>query len=357
MGKILKYNNIPITLKTCINSPNMRGRTVLVENRWDYVRYYLNSLPRGKRKNLANILFFWNQAEEFYNSSRNLSITSSPLPLYYSFLNATKALLLFKNEEIKNEYHGVKRTPKKVHGSKKCSLCNETTEIKSKGICPELAAFLGDKINNTNYTLDRLLFNLVFIHRAYTISHNTKKTEEMFLPLNSVRFERKPDLHITLVSEVDEKYRTKKVFETFNSSNKISFDKRDNEYKYFSWKKGPKLGDMRKVGGEEVITFHKKLRRYFQEISAGTNSRWYFKNFKNDQAIDMNPLVVMFLIMHTLSELARYDPKILNEYIKSEHSWLLSEFISFTPFQYINGIASEITGEQLGIPRSPQLNY
>ncbi|MDT3968178.1 hypothetical protein RPO01_10695, partial [Staphylococcus saprophyticus] len=61
MGEILTYSNHPVSLKTTIKTPDMRGRTVLVENRWDYVRHFINSLPRGKRKNNEQILFYWNQ--------------------------------------------------------------------------------------------------------------------------------------------------------------------------------------------------------------------------------------------------------------------------------------------------------
>lgn len=124
-----------------------------------------------------------------------------------------------------------------------------------------------------------------------------------------------------------------------------------------TWKKGPTLKDKRAINSDGVKTFHNKLRRYYQEISAGSNSRWYFKNFQDSRAVDLNPLVIMLIVMHRLSELSRYNPGVLSNYLASDQSWLLSEFISLTPFQFINGISAEITSQQLGIPRSPKLYF
>lgn len=159
MGEILTYSNHPISLKTTFKTPDMRGRTVLVENRWDYVRHFINSLPRGKRKNNEQILFYWNQAEEFYNSSMNLTPVSAPLPLYYSFLNAVKALLISKNGKINHEYHGVSGNSI-TNG--KYLLSNEHAKIRGKGICPEFLLYLGDSLTDKEFDIDNLLFNLVF---------------------------------------------------------------------------------------------------------------------------------------------------------------------------------------------------
>ncbi|MCA4766442.1 hypothetical protein H8Z65_23225 [Mycobacterium avium subsp. hominissuis] len=355
MGEILTYSNHPVSLKTTIKTPDMRGRTVLVENRWDYVRHFINSLPRGKRKNNEQILFYWNQAEEFYHSSMNLSTVSAPLPLYYSFLNAVKALLIYKNESITHEYHGISGNS---IASDKCLLSNEQAKILGKGICPEFSKYLGDKltgINGNKYDIDNLLFNLVFLHRAYVTSHNIKKADELFLPLTDVRFERKPNKHLTLVSKIDPKYSDPKILSRFKCS-KVDIWNKDGEF-ILTWKNGPTLKDKRAINSEDMKVFHTKLRRYYQEISAGSNSRWYFKNFEDDNAVDLNPLVIMLIVMHRLSELSRYNPGILSNYLASDQSWLLSEFISLAPFQFINGISAEITSQQLGIPRSPKLSF
>lgn len=352
MGEILTYSNHPVSLKTTFKTPDMRGRTVLVENRWDYVRHFINSLPRGKRKDNEQILFFWNQAEEFYKSSLNLSPVSAPLPLYYSYLNAIKALLIYKNGKIDHEYHGISG---RSIDNDNCLLTNEYVKFVSKGICPEFLSYLGDSRPNNEYDIDHLLFNLVFLHRAYVTSHNVKKSDELFLPLTEVRFERKPNKHLTLVSKIDLKYSDSRILSNFKSP-KVQIWNKNNDF-MLTWKNGPTLRDKRAINNDDMKAFHNKLRRHYQEISAGSNSRWYFKNFQNSKAIDLNPLVITLIVMHRLSELSRYNPGKLSKYLASDQSWLLSEFISLSPFQFINGISSEITSQQLGIPRSPRLNF
>lgn len=348
-----KHQILPITLKTAILNPNMRGKTVLVEDKWDYIRYHIKTLPRGQKEKANKALFFWDQAEEFYKSSEGLSKISAPLPLYYSFLNATKAFLYLKSTEPVDEYHGI--SGKNVV-SQKIMLSSQIVSTKSKGVCPSLAQILGDTINCGNeYNLDDLLFNLVFVHRAYSISHKLKKSDELFIPLDEIQFRRKPDKRITIVSKIDDKYRDRKVIENI-STRKFEIDNRDNPALYFSWQRGPKLTDLRKINSEEIKKFHSTARRHFQEIAAGIESRWYLKNYDNPHAIDLNPLVIIYMIMHRLSEMSRYQPDILQSYFMSEHSWILTEFITSAPFQFINGISSEMTGEQFGIPRNPRLH-
>jgi hypothetical protein len=54
--------------------------------------------------------------------------------------------------------------------------------------------------------------------------------------------------------------------------------------------------------------------------------------------------------MHRLSELSRYDPLSLRVHLDRQHNWLLSEFISVAPRQFIDEIASEITGCDFMVP-------
>ena len=105
-----------------IISPDLLARNVLTNSHWDFVELWL----RKKRK--KNALFYWNQAREFNNASIGLPIQSSPLLHYYSFMNATKALLCSKNIDF-NEYRGIQHHYMKA-GSKKVDLANEGVKIK-----------------------------------------------------------------------------------------------------------------------------------------------------------------------------------------------------------------------------------
>lgn len=77
---------------------------------------------------------------------------------------------------------------------------------------------------------------------------------------------------------------------------------------------------------------------------------WYIKREGIDGVIPRNPMSLTFAGMHRLSELSRYEPVVLSKHLGSQHNWLLSEFIKNAPYQFIDHIASEITGEEFMSP-------
>ncbi|WP_084783236.1 YaaC family protein [Bacillus dakarensis] len=85
---------------------------------------------------------------------------------------------------------------------------------------------------------------------------------------------------------------------------------------------------------------------------AGSSSRWYIKRIDVEESIPLSSLVVTLASIHRLSELSRYEPLTLSKHLSSQHNWLISECIKNAPYQFINEIASEITGEEFLVPRS-----
>ena len=66
--------------------------------------------------------------------------------------------------------------------------------------------------------------------------------------------------------------------------------------------------------------------------------------------INRGPLTLTYAAMHRLSALARYDPMLLGNHLNSRHNWLLAEFISMAPDQFIDEVSSEITGDEFMVP-------
>lgn len=54
--------------------------------------------------------------------------------------------------------------------------------------------------------------------------------------------------------------------------------------------------------------------------------------------------------MHKLSELTRYNPSLLEKVFDSQMGWIINEFLENAPFQFIDKISSEITGQEIMIP-------
>ncbi|MEM9510415.1 MAG: YaaC family protein, partial [Cyanobacteria bacterium P01_E01_bin.35] len=111
--------------------------------------------------------------------------------------------------------------------------------------------------------------------------------------------------------------------------------------KRFDWNKN----DLNKIK-----RYHRKVRKHLFYIHS-PQRLWYLKRSGNmANLIDRSSLTITFAAMHKLSELARYSPMLLAKHFDSKHNWLLSEFIANAPSQFIDEIASEITGQEFMIP-------
>ncbi|CUO95478.1 Uncharacterised protein [Dorea longicatena] len=97
----------------------------------------------------------------------------------------------------------------------------------------------------------------------------------------------------------------------------------------------------------------KSFEKYYYKIRKNVdyiyspNELWYLKrnDLNNSSIIDKNTLIITMGAMHRLSELARYYPLILKSHLEKEQGWLLREFINKSIVQFIDAIASEITGD------------
>jgi hypothetical protein len=72
--------------------------------------------------------------------------------------------------------------------------------------------------------------------------------------------------------------------------------------------------------------------------------------------IPKSQLPLIFVAMHKLSELSRYDPITLVRHLDLQHNWILTEFLQVAPAQFINHIACEITGKEFVKPYAARLS-
>jgi hypothetical protein len=96
----IKYAGRVLRPRKSTVKPDFGAETVLVSDPWEYVDLWL------KREDHNAARAFWEQAREFAEAAAALPPTSAPLPAYYCFLNAVKALLHVHGERA-NEQHGV----------------------------------------------------------------------------------------------------------------------------------------------------------------------------------------------------------------------------------------------------------
>lgn len=314
---------------------------MLTDSTWHYVELFLK-----KNKN-REALNYWYQAENFFKATQSLDMLSKPLTSYYCFLNATKALLTFKNINYDLK-HG-------VSGNRigSINIQNEHISIKPKGVLSGLCNFLreGIKTPNENYTLKDILYNLEYIHRAYNITYPNQP--ELFIPIEEFRFvhdrNRKEGW---LEAILEPQYSNQSTIAKLQGYSVDRYYNNSQFYvirhnKTFYWeapRNVPTNGSM--ISLNNYYFNNRKNLRYIYS----PNKLWYIKrnNLKNG-IINKSTLTLTFAAMHRLSEMSRYDPNSLDIHLTHSYGWLLSEFITKSIYQFIDMISSEITGDDFRV--------
>ncbi len=172
----LKIKKQEVFLKRSVISPRFSSKTVLTDSTWRYVEIFL------KEKKAEKALFYWEQAHNFYNATQNLTLISSPLTTYYTFLNAIKALLIFKGHRFDLK-HGVSGKGQDGH----YHLKNEIIKLQPRGIASSFSSYLREPIRSggVEYSLKDILYKLQYIHRAFCL---TFPSPELFIPIINPRF-------------------------------------------------------------------------------------------------------------------------------------------------------------------------
>jgi hypothetical protein len=321
----------PVRLHGCLAHPDFRTQRVLCSDPFDFVALWL------KREHKKDAQLYWEQAAHFFHASKALPTISSPLTTYYCFLNATKALLSAKGQSF-TEVHGV--GGRSIAG--RASLSNEVVDFLGGGILPALCAYLEEPTNaGKAFTLQELLWQMPFVHRAYCLSY--RGATELFIPLISNCFMRRDrSKEAWFQAEIDRRYvnaHTERLI-------RPGFELVDDNGRHFIRRRRRFRWSGRAIENSVVQfkKYHKTIRRRILPIFASEN-RWYLKkSVAGSEAIQNSQLTLMFAAMHRLSELSRYDPVAFSSHFNVNHNWLLSEFIRMAPAQFIYGVSSEITG-------------
>jgi hypothetical protein len=336
----LRLNGRDVTPRKAIMSPTFGAKTVLTNSPWTFVSLWLK---RSKKKEAS---YYWDQAQHFWRASVGLPLQSSPLLLYYSYMNAAKALLSAKGVAF-SPYHGIKvRNLRGAHG--KISLSNEGLRILNDGIAPALAGYFAETETRRDYTMKELLFNSPFIHRTYCLTYRSQ--QEMFLALRSCRYVFDSATSTVFLEGyfASDIVRTKIQNFLPNSFTWIDFKtKHFRSIDQIPWRSAKRAKNSELAA---LKNLHSKLRFDLHYIN-GTQPLWYLKLITNGPInIARRGPTMTLCAMHRLSEICRYRPNELSSYLDGQQNWLLSEFIAMSPEQYIDEIASEITGQQFLIP-------
>lgn len=326
-----------------IIAPLLDSRTVLTNSPWGFVSLWL------KQEGRNDALFFWDQAKEFHNATAGLTLQSSPLLLYYSFLNATKALLTAKKIKFNSLRHGVSSASTRKR-TDKITLANEKLRIKDDGVLPALSLYLEDAESHREHSLQDIFFNLPFIHRTYCLTY--KSQQDMFIPLTDCEYvfntrDKEAYFRAKLSRDFANKRFLRRLPASFIADTKVP----DHLPIRSVAKVGLTHRSLPTQADRNVLSLlNRQLRTDLQYIS-GAEALWYVKGMvAGPPRLLRSPLTLTLAAMHRLSEICRYWPMEWARFLSSRKNWLLSEFIDLAPGQFIDQLAAEITGHQFLAP-------
>ena len=333
----IEFKGRLLTIHKASLGPDFASKTVLVTDTWDYIDLWL------KRRKYSRARFFWDQARHFYSATKLLPNEAAPLTAYYCMLNATKALLLVRQKAFM-ESHGVSGETK----GKRASISNEIVTFEKSGVLPSLCHLLGESANGESYSLGNLLYNLVYIHRAYKLSLPT--SPELFMPIRNPQIVRSMTTNkswfcATLEGAYATQHSINKLGNRFEQDTSITEKFVVRRKKRFDWEPLK-----RKQSIKDYEIYHRGLRDDLAYIYS-SERLWYLKRTgKIPGLINRSSLTIAFAAMHRLSELSRYSPDRLSKHFHNRYNWLLSEFIAVAPLQFLDSISSEMTGHEFMPP-------
>ena len=345
MTKIISISSKELTIMKPITEADYGSKTILTNSCWQYVELWLKR-KGGRGANEA--LFYWQQAKHFYVASNKLPINSKPLTSYYCCLNAAKALLSIRGQcNLINISHGI--TQDRYTQYDVSSLEKAKVIFLGSGVLNELSKYFSEDVNKKEYSIKDLLYNIPCIHRAFCITYSNMP--ELFVPIHNIRFVRIDERDDAWIEfEIDKRYANEKALKSIPSSYQRDCVKGKDKYivrrekNRFKWnihtKKNERLQNLNK--------YHKKIRKELYYIY-GEQKLWYLKKDidGNEKIIKRNSITLIYAVMHWLSELVRYNPRLFEKYMKSNQNWLLHEFIENALLQFIDEIGCEITRKDI----------
>ncbi len=338
---LLRIARRTVHLHSAVSSPAFGASTVLAADPWEYVGLWL------RREHSDDAVFYWDQAKQFFDASRHLSTTASPLTSYYAILNATKAFLTHKSALFAPE-HGVARGPE-PHG--KVALKKEVIILKKGGVLAALCSTLHEPLSaDEQWSLFDIFHNLPFIHRPFTLTF--RSADDLFIPLTNEFFVRHPHTtDVWFAADVNPHYVGRQLAAQLPPEFEVDAGDtsglRVRMKRRFQWvRKGAGSKDTSKL-----TAYHRDVRRHVVPIVEPLN-RWYLRR---KAAMPRSELPLIYAALHRLSELSRYEALRLRAHLEAQHNWLVAEFLRVAPAQFVHLLASEITGKEFLVPSAVRL--
>lgn len=307
-----------------------------VSDLWALLDYVIKQFLKNKnRKTEAFLLSLHEQAKYFYKAAETAPMRSQPLLYYYSFLNLSKVYLCIVEGAAYSDVfmHGIET---KVGPT----TTIQTAEVKVKSlsgspnisVAHRLMTSLGDDVNpisSTLFNVKSLLSSCVGIHRTYCETY------------------REPESFIRLLSPMC--YRDGKRFivesplkgcdvAVLAQLSALGYNVLRRGKEYYYHEEIP-LNGYRINFADWVFMSDQIRRKRIWSYTDGFEYRMYISCLPKEKISSMS---VIYDIMFFLGSVTRYHPYFFDSLLDEKEQWLISEFLTTQPKQFLYFLISSI---------------
>lgn len=326
MTKVEPRYGFPLFSRESNNNNIAVGNTkIIISDIWAFWDFLIKKHDKDKEFLFALL----QQAKNFYNVAETSEFKSKPLLYYYSFLNFSKILIhIEKGYSLNTQYtHGIGERNNTTFSHAEVKIFQSNFQGKnSKSVAYELMNLFGENTsaftgvssagNDKTLTLNvkELLSNCIGVHRAYSQVYNTKehffKLEELICNKHgkdlifNAKIKRYTNALNALYGITTSDY---KIIQTSNNSHA------ETQQTYFD------LSQQIRAKGIWYFVGENGYRMY---LSSNTDNRYSSE-------------MIIYLTMFYLGSITRYHPYLFDKIFSDKEQWLMSEFLTTQPKQFI----------------------
>lgn len=305
-------------------------KKLIVADLWSFWDYVIKK--KGFEREFMNSLL--EQAKNFYIAAESSPVKSKPLLYYYSFLNLSKLIInLEKEYGMGNYLHGMDAK----HNSRFSHSIVKIVPLKPdvKNVTAELLSVLdGKQMQSMDVkNLKKYLRHCVGIHRAYSEIYNL---EEVFFKLRNKKVYRKgKKLGVRFEVYCDEENLSLLALRGYRII---------EEEGKFIWQ-------------EEVdMNGYVPSRGAYFELSSKLRQLgiWYFLGpdgyslyISSQKSYRESPEMIIYNVMFFLGSITRYHPYMFDKIFSDKEQWLMSEFLTTQPKQFLYLASAKVLGQEI----------
>ncbi|WP_294267139.1 YaaC family protein [uncultured Chryseobacterium sp.] len=330
--EIEKKYGFPIFCELTDNVYLGNSKKLIISDIWSFWDYVIKK--KGFEQSFMCSLL--EQAKHFYETAESSPMKSKPLLYYYSFLNLAKVMInIEKNYGSSKRYmHGIKEDNKNhFHNS---DIIINPKKVSVVNVSAELLEVFDDDIILTDKTINvkSYLSQCVGIHRAYSEIY---KTPETLYKLGKMILYKNKGKILGIKAEVQCLSSDLPALLTLGYNIVLE----DNKYYWIEEIVKPKSTvtrndyyNLAKILKDKGIWYYIGNSGYIYYISTNMQSRY-------------KPEITIYNTMFYLGSITRYNPYLFDKMFSDKDQWLVSEFLTTQPKQFLYLATAKILGQSI----------